>query len=117
VETGTIAERVAENQDAFRQANEGIETAADEVARDLELLPFICECPDRGCTAIAQLKRHEYECVRAKGNRFFVVPGHEVLNVDGIPIARVGQKFERFSIMEKVGQAGERAKELDPRAS
>jgi hypothetical protein len=116
VETETIAERVAENQDAFRQANERIETAADEIARDVEFFPFICECPDRSCVETAKLNRHEYEDVRAKGNRFFVAPGHEVLNVEGVTIARVAQKFERYTIMEKVGEAGERAKELDPRS-
>ena len=116
VETETIAERVAENQDAFRQANERIETAADEIARDIEFLPFICECPDRRCVETTKLDRHEYESVRAKGNRFFVVPGHEVLTVDGVPTARVAQRLERFTIVEKIGEAGEQAKELDPRS-
>jgi hypothetical protein len=117
METETIAARVAENENAFRQANERIETAAEELVPDLGLIPFICECPDRGCTSLARLKPHEYECVRASGNRFLVVPGHEVISVDGVTIARVGQKFDRYSMMEKVGEAGERAKELDRRAA
>jgi hypothetical protein len=114
METETIAARVAENEDAFRRANERIETAAEGIR--FGLIPFICECPDRGCTSLARLKAHEYERVRASGNRFLVVPGHEVISVDGVTIARVGQKFDRYSMMEKVGEAGERAKELDPRA-
>ena len=43
----TISDRVAENQDAFRRANEQIEAAADSIGGDLERLPFICECPKR----------------------------------------------------------------------
>jgi hypothetical protein len=117
VATETIALRIAGNQHAFREANERIEETAGGLLHDIELLPFICECPDRDCVEIARLKRHEYECVRAKGNRFFVVPGHEVVEVEGETVARVGQRFDRFSIMEKVGEAGERAKELDPRAA
>jgi hypothetical protein len=116
VETATIELRIAENQHAFREANEGIENAAAAPSfQDIEWLPFICECPQRDCVQIVRLKRHEYEYIRRRGNRFFVAPGHEVLQANGETIARLAQRFERFSIMEKVGKAGERAKELDLR--
>lgn len=115
MDTMATAQRIAENQNAFREANERIEKVADGVLYDVERLPFICECPQRDCVEIARLKRHEYECVRKRGNTFFVVPGHEVVEVEGETVARVGQRFDRFSIMEKIGEAGERAKELDPR--
>jgi len=113
----TISDRVAENQDAFRRANEQIEGAADSIGGDLEQLPFICECPKRECFEIAQLKRHEYENVRASGNTFLVAPGHEVFAVEGVTIARLAQRFDAYSLMEKIGDAGKRAKELDPRAA
>ena len=113
----TIADRVAENQDAFRRANEQIEGAADSIGGDLERLPFICECPKRECVEIAKLKRHEYEGVRARGNTFLVGPGHEVCVVEGVTIARVAQKFDAYSLMEKVGDAGNKAMELDPRTA
>jgi hypothetical protein len=113
----TIADRVAENQDAFRQANEEIEDAADSIGGDLDPLPFICECPKRECFEIARLTRQEYESVRASGNTFLVAPGHEVFAVEGVTTARLAQKFDAYSLMEKVGAAGERANELDPRAA
>jgi uncharacterized Zn-binding protein involved in type VI secretion len=116
METQTIAERVAHNEDAFRKANERIEEAADDMAGHMQSMPFICECPDRSCTAIIPLKRHEYETVRRRGNTFLVAPGHEVVVVEGIQIARVGQTFDHFSLMVKVGEAGRTAEELDPRA-
>lgn len=111
----TIGVRVAESQSTFREANERIEKAADRLLHDGEPLPFICECPERDCVAIARLKRDEYEGVRGKGDRFFVVPGHEVVEVEGETVARLGQRFERFSIMEAIEGAGERARELDAR--
>jgi len=112
----TTADRVAENQDAFRRANEAIEQAADSIGGDLELLAFLCECPKRECAGIATLGRHEYETVRANGNPFLFPPGHEVLVVDGVTIARLAQKFDTYSLMEKVGDAGKRAYQLHPRA-
>jgi hypothetical protein len=115
VETETTARRIAENQHAFREANERIEAAADQLEHDLEVLPFICECPQRTCVEIVRLKRHEYEYIRRRGDRFLVAPGHEITEIEGETVARLGQRFDRFSIMEKVGKAGERARELDPR--
>jgi hypothetical protein len=117
MEVQTVADRVAENQDAFRRANERIEGVADSIGGGLERLPFLCECPTRECVEVAMLTRHEYESVRARGNTFFVAPGHEVCEVEGVTIARLAQRFDRYSLMEKVGDAGKRAAELDPRAA
>jgi hypothetical protein len=116
LETETTERRVAHNQNAFREANERIEKTADSVVADLEIIPFICECPQPQCTELARLKRHEYEMVRAHGDTFLVVPGHEVVEVDGVTIARVAEPFERFTLMKKIGGAGEIARELDPRS-
>jgi len=115
--TETTAERIAVNQDAFREANENIADAAERLNWDTQLLPFICECPDRTCTEIASLKRHEYECVRRHGETFLVVPGHEVTEVNGVAVANVAQRFDRYSLMAKIGEAAEHAKELDPRSA
>lgn len=108
------AERVAQNQSAFRDANERIEKAADAML-DLRELPLICECPRRECTEIGRLTRKEYERVRSEGTRFWVVPGHELTTVDGVEVARVLERHERFTVLEKVGEAGAAAEALDPR--
>jgi hypothetical protein len=112
----TTAERVARNEDAFRRANERITTTAEEMREDFGALPLICECPARDCTEIARVTADEYEEVRATGRTFLVVPGHEVTVVDGLTIARPVKKFEGFSLMEKVGETGEIAEQLDPRS-
>jgi hypothetical protein len=56
-----------------------------------------------------RLSREEYEAVRAHPRRFLIVPGHTFAH------GRVVQRTERFAVIEKVGDAGELAEELDPR--
>jgi hypothetical protein len=111
----TIAERAAQNQSTFRDANERIEAAAQRL-EDIDPVPLICECPERGCTALIQVELAAYEAVRDHGDRFLVAAGHEVTELDGVRIARVVVKDGRYTIMEKVGHAGTVARELDPRS-
>jgi len=54
-----VAERVARNEAAFREANERIRRRAAHA--DLAVVPFLCECADRDCTAAVQLQPAEYE--------------------------------------------------------
>jgi hypothetical protein len=113
-------ERVARNQATFRDANERIEQAHERVeeiggAIDQEPVPFICECWQRSCTELARLSLDDYEAVRADGRRFLVAPGHELCEADGIEIARIVDRRATFSVMEKVGEAGRIAAELDAR--
>jgi hypothetical protein len=109
------ADRVAQNQSVFREANEGIEKSAEEIGIDARTIPFICECPDRSCTSITRLSILDYNRVRSSGRWFLVVPGHETCVVDGEAVAEVYERNADFSIMEKVGRAGEVAEGLDPR--
>jgi hypothetical protein len=117
MQTETIAERVALNQHAFREVNGRLEQSAADVAPHMLLLPLVCECPNRDCTEIVRLERAEYEAVRANGRTFLVAPGHEVLKVDGVQIARIVERCERYSTMEKVGEAGAIAEGLDRRGN
>jgi hypothetical protein len=105
--------RVAENQVTFRRANEEIEEVAADLGESLtvRLIPFLCECADPRCTQVIRLSRSEYEAVRASPRRFAVSPGHEVTLEDEQVIARC----DRFSTVEKVGEAGRVAAESDPR--
>lgn len=109
-----ISERVARNQSAFRDANERIEGAADAML-DLDQLPLICECANPSCTELARLGREDYERVRSHATWFWVVPGHEVTNVDGVDVARVLEQHDRYSVLEKIDAAGDLAASLDPR--
>ena len=108
----TIAGRIAENEHAFREANERIHQASDKIAREVDPLPFICECSIRTCVETTRLSRADYLRVRADDRTFLVVRGHEVTHVEGVEVARVRETSDRFSILEKVGEAGRRSEEL-----
>ena len=113
-----IAERVARNQATFRDANERIEVSANEIFGDPTSLsiPFICECPDQSCRLLIEMRLEEYEMVRSRPEWFLAVPGDEVCTVDGQEVAFIADRYPRFSVMEKIGEAGELARQLDPRS-
>jgi hypothetical protein len=60
---------------------------------------------------VVELTPADYEAVRAEGDLFFLVPGHEDLAVD-----RAVRRTDRLLIVEKVGEGGEVARDLDPRS-
>jgi hypothetical protein len=109
----TIAERSAKNQATFRDANERIEEAAAKLL-DGDEAPFICECPNLDCTELIRVPFAVYAAVREHGQRFLVSPGHEICTVGDIRIARVTERCDGYSIMDKVGEAAEVAQQLDP---
>lgn len=110
----SVAERVARNDATFRDANEQIQgVAATMDLEDEALLPVICECADVECSELLQLTRAEYEAVREHPERFVNARGH-VRN--GLGWAEVVKEYERYTVVEKVGDAAEVAVELDPRA-
>ena len=111
--TRTNAERVAENDAAFRVANEAIRAKAGEWEMD-GLLPAICECADTSCTKVLHLTTGDYEEVRANSRWFINAPGHHV-NAQGW-VTVVGER-EGYVIVEKIGEAGEIVEELDPRSA
>ena len=112
--SSTSAERVARNDAAFRQANEEINDVGQSFDRpDDELLPFLCECADMSCTEVLRLTPVEYEAIRRDPTHFINAHGH-VRNAKGW--GRVVAEFDRYTVVEKIGEAGEVTAELDPRA-
>jgi hypothetical protein len=110
----TSAERVARNDAAFRDANEHIRAAAASMNRDdFELLPFLCECAEERCTTVIQLTLGEYESVRDHSTQFVYAKGHEV---NGLGWVRVLDEFDRYTVVEKIGEAAQIVEELDPRS-
>jgi hypothetical protein len=108
-----VAERVARNAAIFREANERIrDVAASMHVSESQLLPFLCECADENCTTILKLTGNEYEAVRQPPTLFINAKGHDV---NGQGWARVVDEFERYSVIETLGDAAEIASELHPR--
>jgi hypothetical protein len=98
--------RAAKNQSLFREVNERIEDLAPNAC----FTPFICECAKEACDDQVSLTIEEYEHVRAGGNQFLVLPGHEVAEVEEVVEAN-----ERFVVVAKLGAGAELAAGLDPR--
>ena len=104
---GLSAERAAQNEARFREANEQIQEKVLELARP-EPAPYLCECEDPRCTIVILLTAAEYEDVRSDSRRFAVTSGHE-------DAARVVDRHRRFTVVEKTGEEGRLVEELDPR--
>ncbi len=102
-------ERAGTNEAVFRQVNEGIERG-QWPGEDDEPVSFRCECAQLGCTDLVTLTRNEYETVRANGRWFVMVGGHERPEVETVIARRPG-----YIVVEKRGEAAERAEATDPR--
>jgi hypothetical protein len=111
-ETELSAERVAQNQATFRNANEGIQEAARDYGSD-DILPFICECSETSCMELVRLTLGEYEAVRAQSTHFISAPGHYRA---AAAWAKVVERRDGYEIVEKIGRAGGIADALDPRS-
>lgn len=106
------AQRVAQNQARFREANERIEKAALEYSVDGSL-PFICECSDPKCVEILSLKLADYEAVRAAPTHFICAPDHHQA-AEGW--GGVIERRDGYEVVEKLGDAATIAEGLDPRS-
>ena len=109
------AEKVARNNAVFRDANDEIAVVAADYGLDgPRLLPFICECSVEGCSTVIQLTLSEYQRVRSNPRWFAHAPGHEPEIAGHV---RLVEANERYSLVEKVGEAGDLAVQLAEDAS
>jgi hypothetical protein len=103
-------ERLAENEAAFREANERINRTVARLGID-QPVPMICECGRSDCMKVIRVLPSDYERVRAFPNRFLYAPGHEERMPGSHRIGTLGEAI----VIEKVGQAGRLAEATDPR--
>jgi hypothetical protein len=106
--TSVDQEKRAENEAAFRDANEQIRRAERQLDPPLEHIPYICECDDVRCREAIRLTAREYEHVRGDGATFAIAPGHES---DGVTI----ETHDRYLVVRKLNAGGDVARALDPR--
>ena len=104
-----VQERLGANEAVFREINEGIERGQWPGEEDAPV-SFRCECARLGCNELIELSVRSYERVRSNPRRFIVLPGHERLDVE-----IVVERNHGYLIVEKVDQAGQLARETDPR--
>ena len=91
-------ERIARNNQIFRDANEKIRAAAHEYDAPLERIPFLCECPVPDCRELVPLTLPEYERIRADSSHFLTATGHEEAEK---PLGKVVSREQGYVIVEK----------------
>ena len=100
-------------QSLFRDVNERIRAIAHETgAQGGREVDFICECVDDLCAERVLLTVDEYERLRSQARCFAVAPGAGHVEAE---IERVVSTHERYWVVEKLGEAGRVAEQLDPR--
>jgi hypothetical protein len=103
-------ERVARNESASREINEGIELA-HEGAVPTDHVRMVCECGQEHCDRLIAISIAEYERVRSDPRQFAVVRDHVLGDVE-----RVVDETDRFVVVAKLeGTPAAVATEEDPR--
>jgi hypothetical protein len=92
--------RAAQNEVAFRNANQEIEQRRAKLELDGPT-PFLCECEEERCQTLLFLTPDEYASARKKPNWFILAPGHRFRS------GTIRSSNEHFVVVEKVGLAQE----------
>ena len=93
----------------FRSINERIRELGQRFSEDADdSLAFVCECADETCVERVQMTMEQYDEMRAIPARFVVIPGHEATPL----VEKVIFRASDFSIVRKVGLAGDIAREM-----
>ncbi len=106
-------ERIARNESVFRELNESIESSVHSKRTHDGLAGFLCECGDGDCEAIVQIALSAYESIRQDSQLFFVVPGHELPDVEDVVDGEDG----RYVVVRKHDSAAAIVQETDPRSA
>jgi hypothetical protein len=96
----------AKSQSLFREVNERIE----QVSPPASFVEFVCECASEECFEKISVTLQEYDEIRANPNRFFVLPGHEIPQVE-----QTVEVTHRYLVVSKLGAGKRIAEKLDPR--
>jgi len=103
-------DRAARNEAVFRRVNERVEEVNKAFEPILTDADFFCECADVECMEKIRMALPDYEALRAESTHFAVKPGHVAQETERVVEDRTG-----YVVVEKLGHAGERAEQLDPR--
>jgi hypothetical protein len=94
----------AQNEAAFREANEDINAIIDGHGADLPAAPLVCECGDRACRRLINVPVSTYREVRKSPRRFFYDLAHDGQTDEETSTI---ETHDRFLVVEKSGVAGE----------
>jgi hypothetical protein len=92
------ANRVARNEATFREINSTLHEGLSKAEREQgEPVAFVCECGETSCHALVKIDLERYEQTRAHPERFVIVPGHEIPDVE-----RVLERDETWAVVAKL---------------
>ena len=94
----------------FREVNEHIVELTD-AGQTGEPVILLCECGRPDCLVQIEVTAAVYAAVREHATYFIVLPGHVAPEIE-----RVVHREDRYLVVEKVGSAGELAREHEPEA-
>ena len=103
------AKRIADNESLFRLANERMAEWEERDRADARELYF-CECGRVDCREKVELVKADYERIRSESSDFFVVPGHELLEVETIV-----ERHDDWLRVRKSPEVRDRVEATDPR--
>lgn len=105
--------RVGMNEAVFREVNEQIESLNRGVAALSDhKMHIVCECADLLCSEQLTVTVDEYERIRSDGTLFFIVPGHQIADLEEVEEETPGY----FVVRKSEGAAARFAEETDPRS-
>ena len=103
--------RIAQNEAAFRAANEQID-AVNAAGAQLPVFPIVCECGADDCLLVFPVSAGLYRRVRGHPSRFLVKTGHVAEDVESVV-----EQHDEFEVVEKhPGEPQRLAEQSDPRA-
>ena len=105
-------ERLAKNEDFFREVNERISESAEAHGSDTHPYEFFCECSDASCVERVLMTLEEYAHIRAEPTRFVVKKNHVIHEIE-----HVVETVPDHMVIEKHGHAGRVAVELEAEGS
>jgi hypothetical protein len=94
-------ERVARNEELFQVVNRQIEKL-EKTLGPRKTFAMVCECGRKHCLEGFEVEPTVYQRVRSNPLLFFVVPGHEDVEVE-----KVVDRTSQYLVVEKVGRAAE----------
>lgn len=111
---GEREDRIARNEALFRSVNERVRDLVGGLTSESDpgQIAFVCECGAGECTSSVELTIREYEHVRADPATFFVVPGHEIPEVEAVV-----ERHGAYNVVRKHDHEAQIAIDTDPRAS
>ena len=101
-----VEQRAASNEALFREVNENIARLEEGFGETMTEPAFVCECAQNDCTEQLGVDLENYQRVREDSRRFFVIPGHERLELECIV-----ETHGDYLVVEKTGEAGEVAEQ------